>query len=100
MTNRFYFTSLKDYMISYTIKANNKIIKGNKMSLDLAPQASQEITVPVEGLKPQAGVDYLVNFVVTTTKQDGVSLPDTTSHSQFVLPVTADKTVYKAAGPS
>ena len=44
-------------MISYTIKANNKIIKGNKMSLDLAPQASQEITVPVEGLKPQAGVD-------------------------------------------
>ena len=48
VTNRFYFTSLKDYMISYTIKANNKIIKGNKMSLDLAPQASQEITVPVE----------------------------------------------------
>ena len=28
VTNRFYFTSLKDYMISYTIKANNKIIKG------------------------------------------------------------------------
>ena len=63
VTNRFYFTSLKDYMISYTIKANNKIIKGNKMSLDLAPQASQEITVPVEGLKPQAGVDFLVDFL-------------------------------------
>ena len=100
VTNRFYFTSLKDYMISYTIKANNKIIKGNKMSLDLAPQASQEITVPVEGLKPQAGVDYLVNFVVTTTKQDGV-IPAgyDIAQDQFVLPVTADKTVYKAAGP-
>lgn len=37
VTNRFYFTNLKDYMFTYTIKANNKIIKSNKMSLDLAP---------------------------------------------------------------
>lgn len=100
VTNRFYFSNLKDYMISYTVKANNKIIKGNKMSLDLAPQASQEITIPVEGLKPQAGVDYLVDFVVTTTKQDGV-IPAgyDIAQDQFVLPFTADKIAYKAGGP-
>ena len=100
ITNRFYFTNLKDYMFTYTIKANNKIIKSNKMSLDLAPQASQEITVPVAGLKPQAGVDYLVDFVVTTVKTEGlVPAGHDIALGQFRLPVEADKTAYKAGGP-
>ena len=100
ITNRFYFTNLKDYMFTYTIKANNKIIKSNKMSLDLAPQASQEITVPVAGLKPQAGVDYLVDFVVTTVKAEGlVPAGHDIALGQFRLPVEADKTAYKAGGP-
>ena len=34
--NRFYFTNLKKYMISYTVKANGKTIKGGKVSLDLS----------------------------------------------------------------
>lgn len=72
VTNRFYFTNLKEFMISYAVKANNKIIKGNKMSLDLAPQQSQEITLPVDGLNPQPGVVYLVDFDVTTIRRDGV----------------------------
>ena len=100
ITNRFYFTNLKDYMFTYTIKANNKIIKSNKMSLDLAPQASQEITVPVAGLKPQAGVDYLVDFIVTTVKAEGlVPAGHDIALGQFRLPVEADKTAYKAGGP-
>lgn len=36
--NRFYFTNLKKYMISYTVKANGKTIKGGKVSLDIEPQ--------------------------------------------------------------
>ena len=100
VTNRFYFTNLKDYMFTYTIKANNKIIKSNKMSLDLAPQTSQEITVPVAGLKPQAGVDYLVDFAVTTVKKEGL-VPDgyDIAQDQFRLPVETDKAAYKAGGP-
>ena len=70
------------------------------MSLDLAPQASQEITVPVAGLKPQAGVDYLVDFVVTTVKAEGlVPAGHDIALGQFRLPVKADKTAYKAGGP-
>ena len=100
ITNRFYFTNLKDYTITYTVKANNKVIKSDKVSLDLAPQASQEITVPVAGLKPQAGVDYLVNFVVTSNKQEGV-VPASyeIAQDQFRLPIEADKVAYKAGGP-
>ena len=100
ITNRFYFTNLKDYMITYTVKANNKVIKSNKVSLDLAPQASQEITVPVADLKPQAGTDYLVDFVVTSTKQEGV-IPAgyDIAQDQFRLPIEAEKVAYKAGGP-
>ena len=100
ITNRFYFTNLKDYMITYTVKANNKVISSNKLSLDMAPQASQEITVPVAGLKPQAGVDYLVNFVVSSTKPNGVVPAGfEVAKDQFLLPITADKVAYKAGGP-
>ena len=100
--NRFYFTSLKDFMISYTVKANNKLLKGNKMTLDLAPQTSKEITIPLGNLlKPQAGVDYLLDFVVTTTKADGlIPAGYDIAHEQFILPVeTVEKMAYKANGP-
>ena len=101
ISNRFYFTNLKDYMISYTVKANNKVVKGNKMSLDLAPQSSKEITIELGNLKPQAGVDYLLDFVVTTTKADGlVPAGYDIATEQFVLPVeTVEKAAYKAGGP-
>lgn len=100
VTNRFYFTNLKEFMISYAVKANNKIIKGNKMSLDLAPQQSQEITLPVDGLNPQPGVVYLVDFDVTTIRRDGV-IPAgySIAQEQFALPCSADKLDYKTRGP-
>ena len=47
VTNRFYFTGLKDYAIRYAIRANGKTLRDGRLTLDLAPQASQEISVPV-----------------------------------------------------
>ena len=66
--NRFYFTNLKKYMISYTVKANGKTIKGGKVSLDIEPQGSKELNINLNGLKPKAGTEYFVDFVVTTTE--------------------------------
>lgn len=100
VTNRFYFTNLKDYMLSYSVEANGKVVKGGKMSLDLAPQASAEITVPVDGLKPRPGVDYLVRFVVTAVRPDGlVPAGHDIAQDQFILPVSADKVPYATRGP-
>ena len=48
--NRFYFTNLKKYMISYTVKANGKTIKGGKVSLDIEPQGSKELNINLNGL--------------------------------------------------
>ena len=98
--NRFYFTSLKDYAVNYTIKANGKTIKSGTISVDLAPQESKEITVPVAGLKPQAGVEYFVNFTVSTLRTEGlISAGHQIAADQFILPLTMDKKVYKANGP-
>ena len=53
VTNRFYFTNLKKYMVHYSVTANNKVVRSGKVSLDIEPQASKEFTVPVGNLKPQ-----------------------------------------------
>jgi beta-galactosidase len=98
--NRFYFTSLKDYAVNYTIKANGKTIKSGTISVDLAPQESKEITVPVAGLKPQAGVEYFVNFTVSTLRTEGlIPAGHQIAADQFILPLTTDKKAYKANGP-
>ena len=68
--NRFYFTNLQKYMISYTIKANGKTVKGGKMSVNVEPQGSKEITIPVSGLKSKPGTEYFIYFNVTTTEPE------------------------------
>mgnify|MGYP000724345821 FL=1 len=70
VTNRFYFTNLKKYMVHYSVTANNKVVRSGKVSLDIEPQASKEFTVPVGNLKPQAGTEYFVNFNVTTVEKE------------------------------
>lgn len=100
VTNRFYFTDSDPYTIKYKVLANNKVVKSGILPLNLAPQASEEVTIPVGSLKPQAGVEYFVNFEVTTKKADPVIPANfTVAHDQFLLPVTAEKKTYKTGGP-
>ena len=86
--NRFYFTNLKKYMISYTVKANGKTIKGGKVSLDIEPQSSKELDINLNGLKPKAGTEYFVNFVVTTTEPEPlIPAGHDIASEQFRLPI-------------
>ena len=48
ITNRFYFTNPKNIRFTTMYFANGKTIKGGKVSLDIAPQASKEFTVPMK----------------------------------------------------
>lgn len=100
ITNRFYFTDSKPYRFQYTVTAGAKPVRTGTLAVDLAPQASAEVSIPVEGLKPQPGVEYFVNFRVTTTAADRV-LPAgyEIASDQFRLPVEGGKKLYKAAGP-
>lgn len=101
ITNRFYFTNLRKYMISYSVMANGKVVKGGKVSLDIEPQASKEFTVPVSGLKAKTGTEYFANFIVTAVEPE-VLIPagHDIAHDQFRLPINPVNKEYKANGPS
>ena len=98
--NRFYFTNLRKYKISYTLKANGKAIKSGQTSLDIQPQGCQEFTVPMPKLKPKAGTEYFIDFKVTTTEAEPL-IPANfeIAYDQFKLPVANKKEVYKTNGP-
>ena len=100
VTNRFYFTNLKKYMVHYSVTANNKVVRSGKVSLDIAPQASNEFTVPVGNLKPQAGTEYFVNFNVTTVEKEPlIPIGHEIACDQFRLPIENPKKTFKTSGP-
>lgn len=100
VTNRFYFTNLKKYMVHYSVTANNKFVRSGKVSLDIEPQASKEFTVPVGNLKPQAGTEYFVNFNVTTVEKEPlIPIGHEIACDQFRLPIESPKKAFKISGP-
>lgn len=99
--NRFYFTNLQKYMISYTIKANGKTVKGGKMSVNVEPQGSKEITIPVSGLKSKPGTEYFIYFNVTTTEPEPlIPVGHEIAYEQFRLPVEPGERTFVTGGPT
>ena len=99
--NRYYFTNLKKYMITYQVKANDKVIRNGKVSLDIAPQESQELTVNVNGLEPKVGTEYFVNFSVTTAEPEPlVPVGYELAHEQFRLPIEPVARTFATDGPA
>lgn len=100
ITNRFYFTPSNQYAISYRITGDGKELKSGKLPLKLLPQTSEEVTIPVNGLKPQPGVEYFVNFSVKTTVADAlISAGYEIAYEQFELSLKGEELPYKTNGP-
>lgn len=98
--NRFYFTNAKKYMITYEVKENGATIRSGKTSLEIEPQGSADLNVPVSGLKPKAGAEYFVNFSVTTTQPEAlIPTGHEIAYEQFRLPIETEKKAYKSGGP-
>lgn len=101
ITNRFYFTNLKKYRLRYTVSANGKAVQSKVIGLDLDPQTSSDIIVPVAKLKPMSGVEYFVDFSVQTLQAEPlIPIGYEIAHDQFRLPIEAQKTTYRAIGPT
>lgn len=99
VTNRFYFAAADNYLFTYRVMANGKKVAEKTFSLDLAPQTSEIIDVPVGQFKPQPGTEYFVDFEVKQKQADGL-LPAgyIVAGEQIKLPVEAAKTLYKEPG--
>ena len=99
--NRFYFTNLKKYMMMYDVKANDKIVRSGKVSLDIAPQGTKEFSVPVGNLKPKAGTEYFVDFrVFAVQAEPGVPVGWEIAHEQFRLPIDPLAVKLATGGPA
>ncbi len=62
--NRFYFTSLDKYRLTYTILQDGKIVRKADLSTDIAPHKSKTVTLDLTGV--DKGREYFVNFSLTS----------------------------------
>lgn len=99
--NRFYFSDLSKYTIKYKMMENGKITREVVLPLQLAPQDSTIVTVPVSSLKAKPGVEYFVNFEVTTKEPEPLTpTGHVIAYDQFKLPIVAEKQAYNnTSGP-
>lgn len=94
--NRFYFSNLSNYMVKYYILDNGKKMTETILPLNLAPQDSMIIAVPLAGLKAKPGTEYFVNFEVTSKRvEDLVPAGHIIAYDQFELPIVSEKQLYK-----
>lgn len=97
--NRFYFSNLSRYAVKYKILENGKVIKESLLNLNLNPQDSTVVTIPVSNLKPKAGTEYFVNFEVTTKEPEPLTpVGHMIAYDQFELPIIAEKKTYTNTG--
>lgn len=101
VTNRFYFTDLSNYKLVYKIFEGGKMVKQGNIALTLAPQESTMITIPANYFRNKPGVEYFVNFEVTTkTAEPLIPAGHLIAHEQFELPAQAPRPVYSSrSGP-
>ena len=99
VTNRFYFTSLEGYRIDWQLLADGKqVSKGSKV-LNIAPQSSAALTVPMNKLA--AGKEYILRFTAATLHGTmAVPAGHQVATDQFVVQENPVKTVLAGAkGP-
>lgn len=87
ITNRFYFTDLSAYKLSYEILADGKPIRRGTLPVSAAPQQSIETEVPLNKVKRLPGVEYIVNFKVSAINPEPlIPAGHIIAYDQFVLP--------------
>lgn len=95
--NRFYFTDLSEYKVIYQLKANHNVLKEETIDIELEPQESKIVTVPIEEIKRQKGTEYFINFKVYTQKAtDLVPMNHLVAYDQFLLPFVLEEEKYIA----
>ncbi len=99
VTNRFYFTNLSNYRVEYAVVNGGTKVKSGILNLNLAPQASQVVTIPVQGLKTKAGDEFFINFTVSTkTAEPLIPAGHVIARDQFRVPLEALAKEYKSSG--
>lgn len=97
--NRFYFTNLSKYDISWTLRENDRPLRNGKLKLDVAPQGETPVTIDVRGLKQKEGTEYFVEFRASVSAAEPM-LPagHVIAQQQFRLPIEPLGRTFKTRG--
>ncbi len=97
--NRFYFSDLSEYRISYKVLANGKPVSQGAVNSNPEAQQSEVITIPVKRVKTAPGVEYVLDFEVTTLEaQPLVPAGYVVAKEQFILPTSQPAKAYADKG--
>ncbi len=90
VNNQFFFTDLSEYDVSYTITGMDKTVAEGRIDLPsgLPARTSLQVRIPDVSVTPEPGVEYFINFFVTTRQATAV-VPKNhiVAYEQFRLPV-------------
>ncbi|OHS94087.1 Beta-galactosidase [Tritrichomonas foetus] len=88
--NRFFFTDLSDYEISYSICKNDKVLRTNVAGINIQPEKEALLNIKVDDLQPEIATEYFINFSVKA-KRDLPLIPKghEIAHDQFKLPINS-----------
>jgi beta-galactosidase len=69
--NKNLFINLKQYDPSWVLECDGKTIQsGNLAPLDIAPEASEEVTIPIEKIVPSAGSEYFLKVIFSLSNDE------------------------------
>lgn len=92
--NFYDFIDLKEYQIKWTLSANGEeVTSGILENFNLKAQESKVVNLPLSAIRPEAGVEYFVDFsVVSLADQAFRPKGFEIAHDQFLLPVVVYST--------
>lgn len=85
VTNRFHFTHLKEVDTVWQIKDGQDTVAEGKLSLDIGPQAVEEITLPIPVQSPATSVRWLLLSFRTQTASTWAPAGHEVAWEQFSL---------------
>lgn len=101
ITNRFYFTNLSRYRLVYYVKENEKVLRKGTLSVELEPQGTTVVRVPLHGLWAKVGCEFFVNFEIYTREPEPlIPAGHLLAYDQFRLPIEPLKKEYQPSEPA
>jgi beta-galactosidase len=88
--NDFDFLGLGKYAVRWSLEGDGRTMEGGVLQdLEIPPHGKRTVRIPFGRFDPQPGVEYFLNFSVTTTDQEPlIGKGHIVASEQFLLPVT------------
>ncbi|MBK7103727.1 MAG: DUF4981 domain-containing protein [Ignavibacteriae bacterium] len=90
ISNDYFFKTLKNYYLDWSIEVDGKIIKeGTEENIGIVPQAKKRFKINVEDLEKNIGKNYFLNLSVKIIKDESSILPNDyeVANEQFRIPI-------------